>query len=38
MIIIQSPSALKENINKLESRYPNGFETIKSEVRQKGDI
>ena len=27
-----------ENIRKLESRYPNGFEVIRSEVREKGDI
>ena len=29
---------MEENINKLESRYPNGFEAIRSEVRKKGDI
>ena len=29
---------MQENINKLESRYPNGFETIRSEVRKHGDI
>jgi NTP pyrophosphatase (non-canonical NTP hydrolase) len=29
---------MDENIKKLESRYPNGFEIIRSEVRQEGDI
>ena len=29
---------MEENIEKLESRYPNGFEVSKSEVRQEGDI
>tara|TARA_B100001939_G_C16925349_1_gene611320 strand:- start:1150 stop:1548 length:399 start_codon:yes stop_codon:yes gene_type:complete len=29
---------MKENINKLEKRYPNGFEVARSEVREKGDI
>jgi NTP pyrophosphatase (non-canonical NTP hydrolase) len=29
---------MEENINKLESRYPNGFEVAKSEFRQQGDI
>jgi len=29
---------MDENIRKLESRYPNGFEVIRSEVRKKGDI
>ena len=29
---------MEENINKLESRYPNGFEVIRSEVREQGDI
>ena len=29
---------MEENINKLESRYPNGFEVSKSEIRQEGDI
>ena len=29
---------MDENINKLESRYPNGFEIIRSEVRAEGDI
>lgn len=29
---------MQENIRKLEKRYPNGFETIRSEVRQDGDI
>ena len=29
---------MEENIRKLESRYPNGFEVSKSEVRKEGDI
>lgn len=29
---------MQENINKLEKRYPNGFEVIRSEVREQGDI
>ena len=29
---------MEENINKLERRYPKGFEVSKSEKRQKGDI
>jgi NTP pyrophosphatase (non-canonical NTP hydrolase) len=29
---------MDENIKKLEQRYPNGFEVIKSEIRQDGDI
>jgi NTP pyrophosphatase (non-canonical NTP hydrolase) len=29
---------MKENINKLEKRYPNGFEVARSEIREKGDI
>ena len=29
---------MEENINKLESRYPNGFEVLRSEIREKGDI
>ena len=29
---------IEENINKLEKRYPNGFETIRSENRAEGDI
>ena len=29
---------MEENISKLESRYPNGFEAIRSEVRKEGDI
>jgi NTP pyrophosphatase (non-canonical NTP hydrolase) len=29
---------IQENINKLEKRYPNGFETIRSENIKKGDI
>ena len=28
---------MDENINKLEKRYPNGFEVIRSEVRAEGD-
>ena len=28
---------MRENINKLEKRYPNGFEVIRSEVREEGD-
>ena len=34
-----SPSqVIEENIKKLEKRYPNGFETIRSENRAEGDI
>ena len=34
-----SPSdVIKENINKLEKRYPNGFEAFRSENRAEGDI
>ena len=29
---------MEENIRKLESRYPNGFEVVRSEVREDGDI
>ena len=29
---------MEENIKKLESRYPNGFEVVRSEVRTEGDI
>jgi len=29
---------MEENIHKLESRYPNGFEVAMSENRQQGDI
>ena len=29
---------MEENINKLESRYPNGFEVAMSENRQEGEI
>jgi len=29
---------MEENIRKLESRYPNGFEALRSEVRKEGDI
>ena len=29
---------MDENIRKLEKRYPNGFEVIRSEVRAEGDI
>ncbi len=29
---------IQENITKLEKRYPNGFEVIRSEVREEGDI
>ena len=29
---------MDENIRKLEKRYPNGFEVIRSEVRADGDI
>ena len=29
---------MRENITKLEKRYPNGFEIIRSEMRQEGDI
>jgi len=29
---------IQENINKLEKRYPNGFDIARSEHREKGDI
>ena len=29
---------MEENIKKLEKRYPNGFEVVRSEVRAEGDI
>jgi len=29
---------IEENINKLEKRYPNGFEVARSEHRAQGDI
>jgi len=29
---------MDENIRKLEKRYPDGFEVVRSEVRQQGDI
>tara|TARA_B100000902_G_scaffold160216_1_gene155960 strand:+ start:1697 stop:2122 length:426 start_codon:yes stop_codon:yes gene_type:complete len=29
---------MQENIKKLEKRYPNGFEVVRSEVREQGDI
>ena len=29
---------IKENINKLEKRYPNGFEVVRSEHRAEGDL
>ena len=29
---------MNENIKKLEQRYPNGFEVVRSEVRADGDI
>ena len=29
---------MKENIAKLEKRYPNGFEIVRSEIREEGDI
>jgi len=29
---------IQENINKLEARYPGGFEAARSENRQEGDI
>ena len=34
-----TPSEIvEENINKLEKRYPNGFEAIRSENRGEGDL
>lgn len=35
---ITPDEVMDENIRKLESRYPNGFEVIRSEVRKEGDI
>jgi len=29
---------MQENIKKLEQRYPNGFEVVRSEIRKEGDI
>lgn len=29
---------IKENISKLEARYPNGFEVVRSENRAEGDL
>ena len=29
---------IEENIRKLEKRYPNGFEVVRSEIRDEGDI
>ena len=29
---------MRENIRKLEKRYPNGFEVARSETREEGDI
>ena len=29
---------MDENIKKLEARYPNGFEVVRSENRQEGDL
>tara|TARA_B100000900_G_scaffold127000_1_gene107277 strand:+ start:294 stop:719 length:426 start_codon:yes stop_codon:yes gene_type:complete len=29
---------IKENISKLEKRYPNGFEVVRSEHRAEGDL
>ena len=29
---------MEENIKKLEKRYPNGFEVLRSEIRDEGDI
>ena len=29
---------IQENINKLEKRYPNGFESVRSEHRAEGDL
>ena len=29
---------MQENIKKLEKRYPNGFEVVRSEQREQGDI
>jgi NTP pyrophosphatase (non-canonical NTP hydrolase) len=35
---IDLETVIKENIKKLETRYPNGFEMIRSENRNEGDI
>ena len=35
---IDLETVIKENIKKLEARYPNGFEMIRSENRNEGDI
>ena len=32
------PEILEMNVEKLESRYPNGFEVFRSENRAKGDV
>ena len=37
-VIVTKINSLEENINKLEKRYPNGFEIIRSENRADGDI
>ena len=29
---------MRENITKLEKRYPNGLEIVRSEIREQGDI
>ena len=34
----QPSQVIEENIKKLEKRYPNGFEIIRSENREEGDI
>ena len=34
----QPSQVIEENIKKLEKRYPNGFEIIRSEHRAEGDI
>ena len=34
----QPSQVIEENIKKLEKRYPNGFEIIRSEQREEGDI
>ena len=34
----QPSQVIEENIKKLEKRYPNGFEIIRSENRAEGDI
>ena len=35
---ITPDEVIQENIRKLEARYPGGFEAIRSENRQEGDI